>query len=217
MEWIILVVLVVLIGVLVLAQNNKPSIDSLPYQKKAYLFSPAERSFYGVLRQAAGDTAVVFGKVRVSDVVMPREGLARSDWQSAFNRISSKHFDFVLCNPDDLSVIAAIELDDASHNSRKRIERDNFLEGACNATGLKLHRFKAKKAYQLSNIREILFSDPEQEVVQAVDIPGNEDIPILCPKCSSKLVRRIAKKGANAGISFLGCSSFPKCRYSIKE
>lgn len=34
-----------------------------------------------------------------------------------------------------------------------------------------------------------------------------------CPKCNSELVQRTAKKGANAGRQFLGCSNFPKCRY----
>jgi len=33
-----------------------------------------------------------------------------------------------------------------------------------------------------------------------------------CPKCSSVMVARIAKKGANVGSSFWGCSRFPKCR-----
>jgi restriction system protein len=34
-----------------------------------------------------------------------------------------------------------------------------------------------------------------------------------CPKCGSDLIERIAKKGKNAGNTFLGCSAFPKCRY----
>ncbi len=34
-----------------------------------------------------------------------------------------------------------------------------------------------------------------------------------CPKCGSQLVERIARKGTNAGNSFWGCSSFPKCRF----
>jgi hypothetical protein len=37
-----------------------------------------------------------------------------------------------------------------------------------------------------------------------------------CPKCGSKLVERTARKGPNAGSSFLGCSAFPKCRYTQK-
>lgn len=35
-----------------------------------------------------------------------------------------------------------------------------------------------------------------------------------CPKCGSKLVERTARKGPNAGFSFLGCSAFPKCRHT---
>ena len=35
-----------------------------------------------------------------------------------------------------------------------------------------------------------------------------------CPKCGSKLVQRVSRKGPNKGSRFLGCDSFPKCRYS---
>jgi restriction system protein len=34
-----------------------------------------------------------------------------------------------------------------------------------------------------------------------------------CPKCGAELVRRTARKGANAGRQFYGCSGFPSCRY----
>ena len=33
-----------------------------------------------------------------------------------------------------------------------------------------------------------------------------------CPKCGSSMVLREAKKGANIGKKFWGCSNFPKCR-----
>jgi hypothetical protein len=35
-----------------------------------------------------------------------------------------------------------------------------------------------------------------------------------CPKCGSSLVEKTARKGANAGATFKGCSAFPRCRYS---
>ncbi len=38
--------------------------------------------------------------------------------------------------------------------------------------------------------------------------------PKVCPKCSGELVERTAKRGPNAGNRFLGCSNFPKCRYT---
>jgi len=34
----------------------------------------------------------------------------------------------------------------------------------------------------------------------------------LCPLCSHKMIKRVAKKGKNAGNTFWGCSQFPKCR-----
>jgi len=35
-----------------------------------------------------------------------------------------------------------------------------------------------------------------------------------CPRCGSDLVLRRAGRGKNAGLSFWGCSGFPKCRYT---
>lgn len=36
-----------------------------------------------------------------------------------------------------------------------------------------------------------------------------------CPKCEERLVRREAKRGANAGGWFWGCSTYPRCRYRL--
>jgi restriction system protein len=35
-----------------------------------------------------------------------------------------------------------------------------------------------------------------------------------CPKCGSELIMRTARRGSNAGNQFMGCSGFPKCRYT---
>jgi restriction system protein len=36
--------------------------------------------------------------------------------------------------------------------------------------------------------------------------------PGACPDCGSEMVRRVAKRGMNAGRNFWGCSLYPKCR-----
>jgi restriction system protein len=38
---------------------------------------------------------------------------------------------------------------------------------------------------------------------------------LCCPKCGSAMVRREAKRGANAGRAFYGCSRFPDCRVVV--
>ena len=36
----------------------------------------------------------------------------------------------------------------------------------------------------------------------------------ICPKCGSNLVLREVKQGSRRGSQFLGCSSFPRCRFT---
>lgn len=200
-----------------------------PYERLNTLFSPAERSFYGVLKQAVGDEALVFGKVRVADVLTPKKG-ERGVWQTAFNKISAKHFDFIICNKDDLSFVCGIELDDRSHNSAKTKVRDAFLEEACQSADFPLIRFPAKAAYKISEIREALsahlsVSDvnevmPLTAVIELSEIEKvsvaselNETEKKSCPKCSSEMTVRVTKKGSSVGNEFWGCSAFPKCRH----
>lgn len=224
MELLLLVGFIVLVVFLVLRRRDSPA-DDYPYEPQEVIFSPAERSFFSVLSQALGENAVVLGKVRIADVMKPRKGLSRSEWQKAFNQISAKHFDYVVCTPDTLSVIAVVELDDKSHAQKKRIERDQFVANACSSAGITLHQVKAKTAYSLVELRELIFPPkpvaqpelgiPENAIAESEE-PASEaaEQQARCPKCSSKLVRRGAKKGKYKGTEFLGCSAFPRCRYA---
>jgi restriction system protein len=36
-----------------------------------------------------------------------------------------------------------------------------------------------------------------------------------CPECGSAMVRRMARRGPNAGGEFWGCSTFPTCRGTV--
>lgn len=51
---------------------------------------------------------------------------------------------------------------------------------------------------------------------EETDIRSSAEASKLCPLCGGKLVLRTARKGANAGNQFYGCSNFPKCRYTGK-
>lgn len=53
----------------------------------------------------------------------------------------------------------------------------------------------------------------KQEIREIVNNDTDSKEDLICPRCSSKLVLRTAKKGENAGKQFYGCSNYPKCRY----
>lgn len=218
MTWIIVAVVIIavlVVAVLKLAQQPETNDAEFPYIKQAVLFTPAERSFLGVLTQAVDDNTQIFGKVRVADIITTKKGMSASDRQRAFNKISGKHFDFILCNKHDLSVKGAIELNDSSHNSKKRRERDNFLEGACKASGTPLIQIAAKAAYTVNEIKQSLETGISGSVAKEPELDiGLHYVNKICPKCSSNLIKKMATKGKNAGNEFWACSSFPQCRHS---
>jgi len=134
------------------------------------LMTPAERSFYGVLVQATGEDWRAFAKVRMADVLTPEKGLSRSSWQGAFNAISAKHFDFLLCDPGDCSPKLGLELDDKSHQRKRRRQRDQLVDTACQSAGLPLLRVKAARAYVIADLRkqiEDALTPPEAEEAAA--------------------------------------------------
>jgi|TARA_R110001592_G_scaffold229914_1_gene486591 very-short-patch-repair endonuclease len=162
------VIVIVGIVLFVALAKSKAGPSEFPYQLSKYLLSKAERSFYGVLVQAIGKTGLVFSKIRVADVITPKKGLNRSDWQRAFNAVSSKHFDFLVCDPTDCSIKLAIELDDASHSTAKSQKRDSLLNGACESAGLPLLRIKAAKEYVVAEIQRQV----EETISPWQDVPA---------------------------------------------
>ena len=160
MKFIPLIVLIVVVAIalkrlkfLLKKRGKKPSF---PYQSRGKLFTPAERSFLGVLEQVVDDSVKIYGKVRLADVIQTKPGLSPSQRQTAFNKIQSKHLDFVICDASDLSIKYAIELDDKSHGEAKRKTRDDFLNQALATAEIPLFRFPAQKSYSLEEVREIL-------------------------------------------------------------
>lgn len=152
---LVIVVLVLVLAVIVVskAKSGSGSIVGFPYQRAPDLFSAAERSFLGVLDQAASPEYRVFGKVRIADLAALKPGLSASARQGALNRVASKHFDFVVCRASDFSVLCAVELNDKSHGSKRGQARDEFVVGVCRAIGLPLLQVPAQRGYSVADIR----------------------------------------------------------------
>ena len=129
-----------------------------PYVKKRELMSKAEASFYRVLQHACGGRYLVFTKVNLSDLIEVEQGMDRSHRTTWRNKIDRKHIDFVLCDPQTLAIVAAVELDDASHQRGDARHRDGFKDEACTDAGLMLLRFKARRSYDVAAIARDLAS-----------------------------------------------------------
>lgn len=241
----VILVMLIVVAVLVSALKGQQSGTSkeMSYEVREELFSAAERSFFGVLEQAVEGQYRILGKVRLGDLIQPAKGYSRSQCTGAWNRINQKHVDFVLCQPETLKPVVAVELDDSSHQRKDRSERDDFVDQALASAGVSMVRFAVRNGYAVAEVKAALSSevddrDPEgfvmggpaeEKFLNAPDEANKaqrdkEGVPaldtemetatseMLCSACNSPMVKRLARKGSNAGKWFWACSAFPKCR-----
>ena len=150
--WMLLGLCLLMLLVFALSTMLRAQQSDLPYGARK-LFSPTEAAFFKALQEATAPQFIPLAKVRVADLLNARG--SGGAWRRAFNRIQSKHVDFVLCRPD-LSVECAIELDDSSHAAESRGDRDDFLNQAFKGAGIPLHRVKARSSYSAADIRAVL-------------------------------------------------------------
>lgn len=78
---------------------------------------------------------------------------------------------------------------------------DNEIEVVCRRLTFSRHRPTSNT--HIEHVRHV------DSIVQEKRRRLNEN---LCPKCGQPMILRTAKKGANQGGQFWGCSGFPKCR-----
>ncbi len=110
-----------------------------PFYSKKPLTQP-EQVLYWRLVKALPDH-LVLAQVQVSRVLGVRRGFNFHDWNNRINRLS---YDFVICKKDG-SVVAAIELDDKTHEPAMRAERDAKKQRATEAAGVILVRWSVAK------------------------------------------------------------------------
>jgi len=137
---LILAVLAVLLLLLWLLSGSKrePTIDELdwPYIPRE-LMTPPERVLFGRLRQALPDY-LIFTQVQLSRMLDVDVEVDHHGWLNRINRMS---VDFVICAPDGATILAAIELDDSTHDRADRIKADAKKDRALTEAGIRIIRW----------------------------------------------------------------------------
>jgi hypothetical protein len=122
------------------------------YVKKP--LTPPEQVLYHRLVKALPEH-IVLAQVQVSRVLGVKKGSNFNEWNNRVNRLS---YDFVVCSKDS-AVLAAIELDDKSHDSNRRTATDEKKSKATADAGLRLIRWNVKTLPDDAAIRQALRSE----------------------------------------------------------
>lgn len=162
MEFLLLSLSILFISVLLLgfkllieyiakrARKDKP----LPYRAKQYLFTRSEHEFLRVLHEQLDATRyLIFPKVRLADFI--EVTVRGKEYQTWWNKIRSKHVDFLIWDMQQNKIALAIELDGRSHNSEKMRERDAFVGELYSQVGVELERVQVGSNFTQSISRII--------------------------------------------------------------
>jgi hypothetical protein len=189
--------------------------DPMPFHLRDDFLSPAEASFFRVLKGVVKDEFLIFPKVSLKDIFFvsrPRENLAY------YNKIDRKHVDFLLCDAGSLKPVMGIELDDSSHQRQDRIERDELVESVFKGAEIPLRRIPARFAYSQGELEGLIRGTGAGAVAlqPSRSEPWDPTGPApYCPACGEQMLLRTAQRGANAGSKFYGCPNYPRCREII--
>jgi hypothetical protein len=146
-------------------------------------------------------------KVSLSDIAVVKQGVDKA----LLDRVSKKgvrDVDFILCSKDNLAVVCAIELGDASGH------RDFTLGDFLHELGILYFRLPVKTSYSMPEIRgmlePILKERPPtpDEMVATVSMEAYR----ACKTCKSRMVLKRAKSGKYKGVLFWVCGRYPECK-----
>jgi very-short-patch-repair endonuclease len=148
---VLLVFVTLLAGVLLAVLRAKAqgavTIGDWPFTIRKPLSAP-EQILYFRLCSALPDH-IVLAQVGLSRFLGVKRGNDFHAWNNRINRMS---VDFLVCNKD-ASVVAAIELDDASHRNPDRVSADAKKDKALDAAGVRLLRWHVNSMPDDSAIR----------------------------------------------------------------
>lgn len=131
-----LIAVVVVITIMRTTMGTVAEPERFPFEQTRPL-SEREQVLYWRLRKVLPDQ-MVLAQVAVSRILRVEKG---HDFRAWLNRISRMSVDFIVCLPDG-TIVAAIELDDASHDIDERLLADAKKSKALESAGIKLLRFR---------------------------------------------------------------------------
>lgn len=149
--YFVIILILVIITVLeqFLSKNDKKEIININYSEKysksEYLLTKTELKFYRIIKQITNKLGCsLFCQVSLYQIVNSKN-------YKDFNKIKSKSIDFVITQ-ENCKILLCIELDDSTHEKKKRIERDNFIDNLFKDLGIKLLRIPVQNYYNIEEL-----------------------------------------------------------------
>lgn len=162
---VVVVAAMAILAVLKAKSRGAGADEEWPFYAKKLLTQP-EQVLYFRLVQALPEH-IVLAQVQLSRLLGVKIG---SNYQAWLNRINRMSADFVVCNKDS-SVVAVVELDDATHKKEDRQAADAKKEKALSSAGIRVIRWQAKALPDVGAIRAAFMPNTARSAIASNPAP----------------------------------------------
>jgi very-short-patch-repair endonuclease len=151
LNWLIvaavLFAIVIVIAALVIKARGSALDGEWPFYAKRPLSAPEQVLYFRLVK--ALPEHIVLAQVQLSRFLGVKKGNNSQSWLNRINRMSA---DFVVCQKD-ATVLAVIELDDASHRGERRVAADAKKDKSLASAGIRLVRWQVRSLPDEAAIR----------------------------------------------------------------
>ena len=140
------------------------------------LMPPDRHREFDALQTLLQGEARLFTHVRLKDVLQPGKGVGKGKWQKQLQALGDKQFDYLLCHPEDLSLLCALERR-APGQGKRRPGRDRLLMALCERASLPLLVLEGGEQGDLEELKErvlALLVEEEDSSLETLSAPGGE-------------------------------------------
>lgn len=136
-------------------QQKKTGTISGDFTSCGQLNTKTEQKFKLALSERLPAHLELHCKVRLADLCKPKDPRNFT----SLNKVTSKHVDVVIVAAKTSEIVCAIELDDASHRTKRAKLQDSEKNYALDAAGIPLYRIKPRANYD-NVIHDMLSKHP---------------------------------------------------------
>lgn len=136
--------------------NNYNNIEIIKneYVTKNYIMTKTELQFFKMLQNTIEENNMqmyIFPQVNLENIIQ-----AKNNEFANRNKIKSRSIDFTIVSKENCKIICCIELDDYTHNSYERINRDDFINQLFRDVKIKLIRVTVSNNYNIEKIIKLI-------------------------------------------------------------
>lgn len=150
--------------------DNNEETQKFVYNPKPSLLTETEKGFYKAIKEVLPESYLLFPQINLATVISKND-------DSHFQNELFRNIDFLITN-SEFKPLVFVEINDSSHNSNQRKERDQKVSNICEEAGIPIITFWTSyginREYIKKRIDTVLAELPVKRIVHSKPVENNK-------------------------------------------